>query len=400
MKQKIIQVTAVLIGTILLMISAFSGNTVKAKNPEPPAAEPAEHETGETGEGQDEPAPEDRLLSMVDPEAYRTADDLNVRPGAYISVLMREGDSAFSRSFREGAEKACRDLNEQLGYTGSDKVRLNCNDPADDSVAAQTNILDEELALYPDVVAASITDAGACEVQFDLAMENGIYVVGFDASPNYEQVAATVQTDNRTAAVEAAGRLVRAVQDRNNQAVNDDKPRSDRVLIVAHDATSANLAARIKAVRKYLKKHTDYKKTIIYYLSNADAVKAEAAAYYNGDDDPENDVSAEDWDRQDVLRYYFDRYPNLKGVFAADEGSAAAVLRFLSDHEELQHVSVTAFGSTETLQPYLNSGMLNAYVEENAYGMGYATAVAAFRVAAEKGNVEKITVGYELWPEE
>jgi len=32
--------------------------------------------------------------------------------------------------------------------------------------------------------------------------------------------------------------------------------------------------------------------------------------------------------------------------------------------------------------------------------MGYATAIAAFRLTAQKGNLDKIMIGYTLQPEE
>ena len=42
------------------------------------------------------------------------------------------------------------------------------------------NILDEELARYPDVIAVASVAEDASAVQFDLAAENGIAVVAFD----------------------------------------------------------------------------------------------------------------------------------------------------------------------------------------------------------------------------
>lgn len=423
MKKKLIQLIIVLAGTLLLAHSALSGDAVKAKKPDTPPVTPAE-DTIPKEDGKTEPSPEELLLASVEPEAYRTVKDLNVQPGAYISVLMREGNSAFSRSFKDGAKQACSDLNENLGYTGSDKVKVSCNVPSEDTVTAQINILDEELALYPDVVAASITDASACEVQFDLAMENGIYIAGFDASPGYDQVAVTVETDNKAAASQAADRMAAAIQSKKQAAKEEaaaaaesgESPSGEptesqtaapeesgpaQILIVSHDGTSANLAARESAFAgRIAEQYPELTCAATCHLSDIDQIKAEMAAFYNEDEDPANDVVPEELGREDIYRYYLTRLPNLKGVFAADEASATEILKYLTDNMELSGISVVAFGSTESLQPYLNSDMLAAYVEENGYGMGYATAVAAFRIAAEKGNVEKVTVGYTVWPEQ
>ena len=412
------QVMIVLIGAGLLMLSAFSGDTVKAKTPEPVPEKPAAEDTAGADEGESEPTREEVLLAMVEPEAYRSAENLNVQPGAYISVLMREGSSDFSGSFKKGADQACADLNEELGYTGSDKVRLSCNVPSEDTVTAQINILDEELALYPDVAAVSITDAASCAVQFDLAMENGIYIIGFDAYPSYDQVAATVQTDNSAAGAKAAERLAAAVIKREEEAAakaaeeqaEDAAPQEEtaaeeespeKVLIVSHDKTSANLTARTGGFSARLAElDAGLLCAPVCYLSDFETIRADIETFYNGDDNPDNDVQEAPLDTRRVLDYYFERYTGLKAVFAADEASAVEVLKYIADRKADAGISVAGFGSTETLQPYLNSGMLDAYVEENGYGMGYATAIAAFRVAAGKGNVEKITVGYTLWPQE
>ena len=88
------------------------------------------------------------------------------------------------------------------------------------------------------------------------------------------------------------------------------------------------------------------------------------------------------------------------GVFAADEGSAELVLDDLLEHTTENDISVTAFGSSEILKPYADDDVLKYYVEENGYGMGYATAIAAFRLTAQKGNLDKIMIGYTLQPEE
>ena len=54
------------------------------------------------------------------------------------------------------------------------------NAPADsEDIDEQVNILDEEMARYPDVIAIASIDENASEVQFDLAIANGISIVAF-----------------------------------------------------------------------------------------------------------------------------------------------------------------------------------------------------------------------------
>lgn len=384
MRKRIIQSAAILIGLILLSCAAF---TVKAPAPKPPE-KPANQPVPRTIEKKVdvEPTEEEKLLALV-PEAYRTARDLNVPAGAYISILLREGGSEFAHAFESGAKQACDDLNKLRLYKGDDKVRVTCSAPSKDSVSAQSALLDEELALYPDVLAVSFTDAKASEVQFDLAMENGIYIIGFDAYPQYDGVVATVETDNAAAAAEAADKLAEAVGE-------------GPVMIVSRDTTSSNLTARESAFVKHLAdQYPQITCAVTCHLSDLDEMREEIAAYYNEDDNPDNDVKPEALTEQNLIAYCIETHPELKGVFAADEESAKLVLLKLSEQTPDSAISVTAFGSSKVLQPYADAGILKHYVEENGYGMGYATAIAAFRLAAQKGNLDKITVGYTLQPE-
>ena len=385
MRKRIIQSAAVLIGLILLSYAAFAVQAPPPKPPEKPANQPVPRTIRKDVDK--EPTEEEKLLALV-PEAYRTAKDLNVPAGAYISILLREGDSGFAHAFEQGAKQACDDLNKLRLYKGDDKVRVNCSAPSKDSVSAQSALIDEELALYPDVLAVSITDANASEVQFDLAMENGVYIIGFDAYPRYDGVVATVETDNAAAAAEAADKLAETVGE-------------GPVMIVSHDTTSSNLTARESAFIKHLKKqYPQITCAVTCHLSDLDEMREEIAAYFNEDVNPDNDVRPEAATEKDLIAYMIRTHPELKGVFAADEESAELVLENLTEHKPENNISVTAFGSSKVLQPYADDGVLNYYVEENGYGMGYATAIAAFRLTAQKGNLDKIMIGYTLQPEE
>ena len=385
MRKRIIQSAVILIGLLLLSYAAFAVKAPAPKPPEKPANQPVPKVIKEDVDK--DPTEEEKLLALV-PEAYRTARDLNVPAGAYISILLREGGSEFAHDFERGAKQACDDLNKLRLYKGDDKVRVTCSAPSKDTVSAQSALLDEELALYPDVLGVSITDADASEVQFDLAMENGVYIIGVDAYPQYDEVVATVETDNEAAAGEAADKLAEAVGE-------------GPVMLVSHDTTSSNLTARESAFIKHLEEqYPQVSCAVICHLSDLDGMREEIAAYFNEDVNPDNDVKPEAVTEKDLVAYCIRTHPELKGVFAADEDSAELVLENLTEHKPENEISVTAFGSSKALQPYADAGILKCYVEENGYGMGYATAIAAFRLTAQKGNLDKVMIGYTLQPEE
>ena len=135
------------------------------------------HETREENEHQSN-------LDVLQPSAYGNVQGLNLEKGSSISIIGRGSSYAYWKAVQEGAKQAVADINTNLGYKGNDKVKLVYSAPeTENDVDDQVNILDEELARYPVAVGIAAVDSGACEVQFDLAAENGIPIVAFDSGP-------------------------------------------------------------------------------------------------------------------------------------------------------------------------------------------------------------------------
>ncbi len=126
------------------------------------------HETREENEHQSN-------LECSQPSAYGNVQGLNLEKGSSISIIGRGSSSRILESC-SGRCKAGGSgyWNTNLGYKGNDKVKLVYSAPeTENDVDDQVNILDEELARYPVAVGIAAVDSGACEVQFDLAVENG-----------------------------------------------------------------------------------------------------------------------------------------------------------------------------------------------------------------------------------
>ena len=119
-----------------------------------------------------------KKLDMIEPSAYDNVMGLKLKKGTSISVIGKAEDVSYWDEVKRGAEQAVKDINENLGYEGKDQVKMTYSAPATpDDVDEQVNILDEELARYPEAVAIAIVDVKSCEVQFDLAAESDIPVV-------------------------------------------------------------------------------------------------------------------------------------------------------------------------------------------------------------------------------
>ena len=148
--------------------------------------EPVSQESTESEEKVSEEKEHQGKLDEIIPTAYNNAEGLDLEPGTYISIVGKGSDNNFWKEVMKGVKQAEKDINEALGYTGNDKVKVTFSSPAEtDNVDEQVSILDEELARYPIALGISIADVQACEVQFDIALENNIPIIAFDSGSGY-----------------------------------------------------------------------------------------------------------------------------------------------------------------------------------------------------------------------
>lgn len=166
-------------------------------------------------------------LDLINPTAYNNVYGLDLEKGTYLSIIGKRSDDAYWKEIQKGVKQAVADINAELGYEGSDKVKATFNAPAKaDDVDQQVNILDEELSRYPEAVAISVADIKACEVQFDLATENNIPIVTYDSGTDYDGVMASVATDNQAAGKEVADKMGEVLE------------KTGEVLVFSHDSKS------------------------------------------------------------------------------------------------------------------------------------------------------------------
>lgn len=346
MKSRYRKVTALLLLTAILGGCAareeYTGGQVTAEVPEVTA--------------------EQAKLNMIQPNAYNNVNGLDLEPGSYISILGRSGSGAYWEEIKKGMNQAVEDINTLLEYEGSDKVKATYN-AADtpDNVDEQVNILDEELARYPVAVGIALSDASACEVQFDLAAENGIPVVAFDSGSDYQGLMSTVSTDNDAAAREAASRMAEDMEDTGS------------VLILVDNSKAKAEMVRESAFRDEMQsQHPGITIAETCYLDQLETT------------DPDTDP----------MEAFLAQYPDITGIFAVSSDAVSCALE-LSDAMDTDPV-IVGFDAEEDEISALSEGQISGLIVQNPYGMGYASVVAAARAALGQGNEAVVNTGY-LW---
>lgn len=323
-------------------------------------------------------------LDMIRPIAYSNVENLNLEPGAYISIIGRNSNDSYWNEVKEGAEKAVADINAMLGYKGEDKVRLNFSGPSErDNVDEQINILDEELARYPIAVGISAVDATACEVQFDLAAENDIPIVAFDSGSEYQGVVATCATNNLEAAKTAAVKL---------SSILDE---SGEVAVFVQDSQSMSAKERENGFRdEIVASHPNVQIVDVYYMDQLEEkAKAIAEEMNAAKSEGEEQIQAETLTQEDIVKYILEKHPNLKGVYATNLDTTKLVTDVLTKLER-EDLAVVGFDGGSAQMKLLKEGKVNGLIVQNPYGMGYATVVAAVRDVLGLGNEAVIDSGY------
>ena len=369
--------------------------------------------TGDTTEEPDYQA----KLNAISVEAYSNVEGLDLEPGTYISVIGKEDESAYWKQIKEGVEQAADDLNEELGYSGDDEIKVIFNVPGDPgNIDEQVNILDEELARYPDVIAISSIDEEASAVQFDLATMNGIPIVAFESGNSYQGIQCTCSTDNAAAAQTAARELCSAIDEEGD------------VILVVPDSVSGSSKDQVDAFREeLLSNHLEVNLADVIYMDQLDLMKRQAAAEQldiayeevvkasdivsgdgtAADSDEESvqqatelldqvDAEAEQMEDEDVIAWRFEKNPDLKGCLGTSAEASRLILGALDRAEGMADVSVIGFDAGEDQLEALENEELDGLIVQNPFGMGYATVVAAARTVLQEGNEAQVDTGF-VW---
>ena len=290
---------------------------------------------------------------------YTTMKDIPVERGTYIAVVAKGLDSTYWTNVKKGAQRAIKALNEELGYTGADKVRITFEGPGSNSdVDAQINTIDAVLAENPSVLCLSAIDMQSCDAQLETAAENGIPVVIIDSGVQNDLISAACATNNYTAGEEAARKMSEAISD------------SGEIAIMAHQQSAQSSMDRVAGFTDEIQK-------------NHPNITIVDTSYENEEKTVDEMVS-------EVL----EGHPKLSGYFCTNEGMTNRTLEALQTKEDTK-IQLIGFDSGQNQIDAVTAGKEYGMICQNPYGMGYASMVAAARLAAHLPVDPYISSGYQ-----
>lgn len=289
---------------------------------------------------------------------YTSLEEINLEAGSHIAVVVKSTKNGFWTSVKRGMDAAVADLNEKLGYKGDDKIKLTFEDPSDETdVEDQINIIDAVLGENPDVLCLSAIDMDSCQAQLEAAEENGIPVIVLDSGVKTGNVNATCVVDNYQAGVQAAVKLADTIGG------------SGKIAVMAHVESAQNCQEREQGFTETIaEKYPDIEIVNISHQNEETSVSEMA---------------------ESVLKLF----PDVKGYFCTNENVAGDVLDAISASGK--EVAVVGIDAGKKQKDAIKSGKEVGVLVQNAYGMGYATVVAAARAALGMENDESINPGME-----
>lgn len=258
----------------------------------------------------------------------------------YIPLVSKGFQHQFWQAVKSGAEQAAKDLKVKISFEGPESESM---------VDKQIDMLAAALAKKPQAIGFAALDSQAAIPLLKKAQAAKIPVIAFDSGVDSDIPLTTAATDNKAAAALAADKMAEAIG------------KSGEVALVVHDQTSRTGIDRRDGFLNRMK-------------SNYPNIKIVSVQYGGGDQLKSTEIT------KSILQ----AYPNLKGIFGANEGSAIGVVNGVREMKRNGKVVIVGYDSGKQQKNAILDGSMAGAITQNPVGMGYKTVEMA--VKAIKGE--------------
>jgi ribose transport system substrate-binding protein len=265
----------------------------------------------------------------------------------YFPIIAKGFSHQFWQAVKLGAENAAK----------ANGVTISFEAPNTEAeIDKQTDMLNAAIGKKPQGLGFAALDSKAQVPALQKAADAGIPIVAFDSGVDSDLPLTTCTTDNLNAAGEAADRLAASIGDAGEVAAE------------IHDQTSATgIGRRDGFVNRIKEKHPNITIVDIKYAN--DALKA-----------------------ADDIKATFQAFPNLKGIFASNEGAAIGLA--VAIKETGSKVVGVGYDSGKSQKDAIMSGALLGSITQNPVGIGECV-VNSLAKAIKGEKLPKVTdTGY------
>lgn len=271
----------------------------------------------------------------------------------YIALVSKGFQHQFWQAVKKGAEQKAEELGVKITFEGP---------AAETEIAQQLEMLTAAIDKNPDAIAYAALDPEACVAPLDQAKSKDIPVVYFDAPCNGDVGLSLSATDSKVAGALAAEKMAELIGGEGE------------VAIVGHSQiNSTGVERRDGFVDKIEADYPDIKIVDIQYgdgdhLKSADIAKAMIAAY-----------------------------PDLKGIYGTNEGSAIGVVNAVNElNLEKGKITIIGFDSGAAQINAIKDGTMAGAITQDPIGIGEQVVQAAYD-AANGDSVEEFYDTGSYW---
>ncbi len=260
----------------------------------------------------------------------------------YFPIIAKGFSHQFWQAVKAGAESAAKANNVTITFEGPN---------TEAEIDKQTDILNAAIAKKPQGLGFAALDSKAQVPALQKAADAGIPIVAFDSGVDSDLPLTTCTTDNVNAAGAAADKMAEAIGGEGDIAAE------------IHDQTSATgIGRRDGFVNRIKEKYPKINIVDIKYAN--DALKA-----------------------ADDIKATLQAYPNLKGIFASNEGAAIGLA--VAKKETGSKIVAIGYDSGKTQKDAINDGTLLGSITQNPVGIGECV-VNSLAKAIKGEKLEKI----------
>ena len=258
----------------------------------------------------------------------------------YVPLISKGFQHQFWQAVKQGAEKAAAELGVEITFEGPE---------TESQVDKQLEMLQVALDKKPDAIGLAALDSQASIPLLQKARDAGIPIIAFDSGVDSDIPVSLVTTDNLAAAGKAADKMAELIGGEGEVAV------------IVHDQTSRTGIDRRDGFVNRIKEQYPNIKIVDIQYGGGDHLKS-----------------------TDLAKAILQAYPNLKGFFGANEGSAIGIINAVTEMNVQGKITVIGYDSGKAQIDAIKNGVMAGAISQNPVGIGYETVKAA--VAAANGE--------------
>lgn len=312
-----------------------------------------------TGCSTDKPTPKDEQKTKTSKQEEKTEEKVEEKneektegeAEIIIPVVSKGFQHQFWQAVKMGAEQAAEELGVSITFEGPE---------TEDQIDKQLEMLQAALAKNPQAICLAALDSKAATPYLEQADAAGIPVIGFDSGVDSPIVKTTCATDNYAAAAAAAHKMAELIGGEG------------KVGLVVHGQTSQSAKDRRDGFMDTMKNEYPNITVLESQYGDGDHAKSTEAA-----------------------KAIITANPDVKGIYGANEGSAAGVINAVKELNQVGKITIVGFDSGKIMIDAINSGVAAGSITQDPVGIGYKAVEAAYKAYKGEENPEFIDTGFK-----